>query len=101
MTRIIEDEEDGKRILKDGEHLTVSMFMKDSISKPLTPLEIADAATKAVMARDSAAFAASRKPGWHYADSAVDSRAEARAANRQASYDAYDREISEAWRGKA
>jgi hypothetical protein len=92
MTRIIEDEEDGKRILKDVEHLTVSMFMKDSISKPLTPLEIADAATKAVMARDSAAFAASRKPGWHYADSAVDSRAEARAANRQASYDAYDRE---------
>jgi hypothetical protein len=90
---------DDDGILRDGETRTHRMMMRDS--KTLTPLEIADAATKAVMARDSAAFASARRPGFHYADSAVDSRAEARAANRQASYDAYDREISTAWQCKA
>jgi hypothetical protein len=89
---ILKDNDDDT-ILRDGETFTNRMMMRDSIAKPLTPLEIADAATKDVMARDLAAFAAARRPGFHYADSAVDGRAEARAANRQASYDAYDEQL--------
>jgi hypothetical protein len=88
---------DDDTILRDGETLTVKQFMRDS--KPLTALEITDAATKAVIARDAAAYDATHKPGWHYAGIAVDSRAEARAANRQASLDAYDRDITTAWMG--
>jgi len=93
--KILDDED---RILRDGETFTHRMMMRDSISKPL---QDALDATEALKLRDAAAFANSRRPGFHYADSAVDSRAEARARNRQLSYDEYSRDISEAWRGKA
>jgi hypothetical protein len=90
--RFVEDDEnfDENGILKDGKHASLKMFMKDSIT---TDAQIALDATEALKLRDAAIFAASRKPGFHYADSAVDSRAESRAANRQASYDAYDEQL--------
>jgi hypothetical protein len=91
--------DDDDTILRDGETFTNRMMMRDS--KTLTPIEIADAATKAVMAHDAAAFAAARRPGFYYADAAVDSRAEARAAARQTSYDSYDRDITTAYLTKA
>jgi hypothetical protein len=88
---------DDDSILRDGESYNHRLMLRDSISNPI---QDALDATEALKVRDAAILAASRKPGWHFADSAVDSRAEARAAARQASYDEYSREVSNAWRRK-
>jgi hypothetical protein len=92
---VLKDKDD--TILRDGETLTHKLMLRDSAN--LTPLQIADAATKDAMARDAAVFAASRRPGFVYT-TVLDSQAGARAAARQASLDAYDRDISTAWQRK-
>jgi hypothetical protein len=88
---------DDDGILRDGETRTHRMMMRDSATK--TNAQIALDATEALKVRDAAIFAASRRPGFVY-DSTLDSQATARAAARQASYDEYSREVSNAWRRK-
>jgi hypothetical protein len=97
MTRFIKDENedslDERGLVRDGHVLRCGMMFKDSVD----PVQQALDATEALKMRDAAILAASRKPGFHYADSTLDSQATARAAARQASYDIYDREISTAY----
>jgi hypothetical protein len=94
---VLKDKDD--TILRDGETLTHKLMMRDSVTK--SDVQIALEATQAVMARDVALLARNRRPGFYYADSMVDSGAEARAVARQATYDAYDKDVSTAWMGKA
>ena len=55
----IKDEEDGKRILKDGESLNCRLMLRDSIGK--TDLQIALDATDAIKARDNAILDAAQR----------------------------------------
>jgi hypothetical protein len=77
-------------ILRDGETRTHKMMLRDSVTK--TDTQIALDATEALKVRDAAILAASRKPGFVYSTT-LDSQATARAASRQASYDAYDDQL--------
>jgi hypothetical protein len=84
-------------ILQDGQIRSHRMIFADSAD---SKMQIALDATEAVKTQDRRLLALNRRPGFHYADSTVDSQAEARAANRQATYDAYDEQLRTAYLGK-
>jgi hypothetical protein len=97
MTRFEDDE-----ILKDGETLTVKMYMKDGSPNPaLTPVQRAIAATRDAMTFD----AASHRPGHRYANDAAPLNDAQRLrygvfdGAKEKAYSDSDRDLTEAWRG--
>jgi hypothetical protein len=97
MTRFIEDDD---TILKDGERLTVPMFMRDGAINPnLNPVQRAIAAT-----RDTATFdAASHRPGHRYPSGTNDSlhqpgfRYGVHDAAMERAYADAERDLTNAW----
>jgi hypothetical protein len=97
--RFIDDDDD---ILKDGETLTVKMYMKDGSPNPsLTPVQLAIAATYDAMTFD----ASLHRPGHRYANDAAPLEDAQRLrygvfdAAKEKAYADSDRDLTEAWRG--
>jgi hypothetical protein len=97
--RFDDDDEDGKRILRDGETMTCRLMMKDSITK--SPVQLALDATHAVKMKDAAILDAAHKPGFIRTAPVITDAMLARNAARAEYYDAYDKSISTAWERKA
>jgi hypothetical protein len=97
--RFDDDDEDGKRILRDGETMTCRLMMKDSITK--SPVQLALDATHAVKMKDAAILDAAHKPGFIRTAPVITDAMLARNAARAEYYDAYDQSVSTAWERKA
>jgi hypothetical protein len=93
------DDTDENRILRDGEIYSCHMMMRDSITK--SDAQIALDATRAVKMRDAAIHNAKHSPGFIRAAPVITDAMLARNAARAEYYDAVDRELENAWRGKA
>ena len=107
QVKILDDDKNKDRILRDGETMTVKMFMKDGSPNPgFTQVQRAIAATRAAMQSFDAAM---HRPGFRYGaaapptgDAAADAAAAAAAVvARDAAYSDYEHRQSNAWRGTA
>jgi hypothetical protein len=96
FVRFVDD--DDNSILKDGETISVRMMMRDSITK--SDAQIALDATQAVKIRDAAILDAAHRPGFIRAAPVMTDAAVARNNARGEIYDAYDRDLADAWRRK-
>jgi hypothetical protein len=101
-TKIRDDDDDvfdSNGILKDGKHVTVSMFMKDGLPNPdLTPAQRVAAAVAATRDAMQTFDSNLHRPGFRRAATGTaDSVAAATA--RDAAYADYNRRQSDAWRG--
>jgi hypothetical protein len=99
------DDDDKNRILKDGETMTVKMFMKDGSPNPaLTPAQrvaAAVAATRDAMKSFDSSMHRMHKPGHRYAADAAGFTADSAAAAvvaRDAAYSDYERRQADAWK---
>ena len=97
FVKFVDDDDDNRGLLRDHETRSHPMMFADAVD----PIKLALDATEAFLVKDAALLSQTRRPGFYRAGDAVDSRAAARAASRQRTYNAYDKEISTAWMGKA
>jgi hypothetical protein len=103
-TKIKDDDAfDENGLLRDGRHVTVPLFMKDS-GKPnpdLTPAQKVAAAVAATRDAMNTFDASMHRPGFRYGTPAATHTADSAAITaRDAAYSSYDRRQSDAWRGK-